>query len=64
METMVISCPECGTKMKVPESTFGKKVRCKKCEQVFAVRPPRKAAIAVRCWMNGMLAVRPSGRLA
>jgi len=25
---------------------------------------PRKAAIAVRCWMNGMLAVRPSGRLA
>jgi len=44
METMVISCPECGTKMKVPESTFGKKVRCKKCEQVFPVRPPRKAA--------------------
>lgn len=46
METMVISCPECGTKMRVPESSFGKKVRCKKCEEVFPVKPPGKAAVA------------------
>lgn len=45
--TMVISCPDCGTKIRVPESSIGKKIRCKACEQVFAVQPPNKPSEAI-----------------
>jgi predicted Zn finger-like uncharacterized protein len=40
--TMLISCPECKTKIRAPESAIGKKIRCKACEHVFAVKPPNK----------------------
>src|SRR5262245_43044783 len=43
METMVITCPECSTKIKVPEAAIGKKIRCKSCEHVFVVTVPKKA---------------------
>jgi predicted Zn finger-like uncharacterized protein len=42
--TMLISCPECKTKIRAPESAIGKKIRCKACEHVFAVKPPNKAS--------------------
>lgn len=42
-EMMVISCPDCATKMKVPESTLGKKLRCKSCQQVFTSKLPETA---------------------
>jgi predicted Zn finger-like uncharacterized protein len=29
-------CPKCGTQYRVPETTRGKKVRCKKCGEVFS----------------------------
>jgi predicted Zn finger-like uncharacterized protein len=40
--TMLISCPECKTKIRAPESAIGKKIRCKSCEHVFAVKAPNK----------------------
>jgi predicted Zn finger-like uncharacterized protein len=46
METLVIPCPECETRIKVPETALGKKVRCKACEHVFVAKRPGKAAPA------------------
>jgi predicted Zn finger-like uncharacterized protein len=43
-ETMVTSCPECKTKIRVPESAIGKKIRCKACEHTFVIESPRSAA--------------------
>jgi predicted Zn finger-like uncharacterized protein len=42
-ETMVISCPECKTKIKAPESAIGKKIRCKDCKHVFVIKLPEKS---------------------
>jgi predicted Zn finger-like uncharacterized protein len=39
---MLISCPECQTKIKAPDSMLGKKIRCKECKHVFLVQPPAK----------------------
>src|SRR5207248_1254355 len=41
-ETMVTACPECKTKIRVPESAIGKKIRCKACEHVFTIAVPKK----------------------
>jgi predicted Zn finger-like uncharacterized protein len=35
--TLQTSCPGCGTAYTVPDDANGKKTRCKKCHQVFAV---------------------------
>ena len=40
MATIVISCPECDKKIKVPAETVGKKIRCKNCEHVFVIKAP------------------------
>lgn len=37
-----ITCPHCEATFKVSDSLRGKKVRCKKCEEAFVARPPRK----------------------
>jgi len=42
-ETIVISCPECGKQLRVPEEAAGKKIRCKGCEHVFTVESPGKS---------------------
>lgn len=44
-ETMVSACPKCQTKIRVPESAIGKKIRCKSCENVFVVEIPKKASV-------------------
>src|SRR5262245_32857778 len=46
-EMMVISCPDCGTRMKVPEATIGKKLRCKSCEKIFVAKLPEKSPAIV-----------------
>jgi hypothetical protein len=30
-----VSCPGCGTKLKLPENMIGKKAKCKKCATPF-----------------------------
>lgn len=49
---MLITCDECHTKLNVPDSAQGKKIRCPSCKQVVAVSsqpvgapPPRAGAI-------------------
>ena len=45
----VITCPECDEPLKVPESVFGKKIKCKHCEHAFVAKDPdagqKKAAV-------------------
>ncbi|MGL6073598.1 MAG: hypothetical protein ACRC8S_05485 [Fimbriiglobus sp.] len=42
-ETLEISCPSCGKKMKVPANLLGKRIRCKGCETPFEVQDPTAA---------------------
>jgi DNA-directed RNA polymerase subunit RPC12/RpoP len=42
--TLDVSCPNCGKQLKVPAELEGKKVKCKDCQEVFAVKAPKKAA--------------------
>ncbi|MDB5307223.1 MAG: hypothetical protein JWO38_1425 [Gemmataceae bacterium] len=42
--TLDISCPNCGKELKVPAEFAGKRVKCKGCQEVFAVTAPGKAA--------------------
>jgi ribosomal protein S27E len=39
-EAITIICPECEKKITVPAAAVGKKVRCKGCQHVFAVKAP------------------------
>ncbi len=39
-EAITIVCPECDKKITVPAAAVGKKVRCKSCQNVFAVKAP------------------------
>ena len=39
--TLDISCPNCGKKLKVPAELEGKKLKCKDCQEVFAVKAPK-----------------------
>jgi predicted Zn finger-like uncharacterized protein len=39
-EAITIVCPECDKKITVPAEAVGKKVRCKGCQHVFAVKAP------------------------
>jgi hypothetical protein len=32
---VVIACPNCRGRGSVPEATVGKKIKCRRCEQVF-----------------------------
>jgi hypothetical protein len=41
--TIEVSCPECGKEIKVSAELEGKKIRCKACEAVFQVKPPKAA---------------------
>jgi len=40
-----IACPACKKPMKAPAELQGKKVRCKGCNHVFAVAPPKSRAV-------------------
>jgi DNA-directed RNA polymerase subunit M/transcription elongation factor TFIIS len=44
--TLDVSCPNCGKQLKVPAELEGKKVKCKDCQEVFAIKAPKKAAAA------------------
>lgn len=41
MATFDLSCPECGNTSKVPDHLVGKKIKCKKCQTIIVVQPPR-----------------------
>jgi hypothetical protein len=45
MATVEIQCPECENPLKVPESVFGKKIKCKQCEHAFVVQDPNAKAV-------------------
>jgi predicted Zn finger-like uncharacterized protein len=36
---MIIECPSCGARAKLPDSKAGAKVRCSECERVYLARP-------------------------
>lgn len=38
--TFVIACPDCGKQVKVTDAHVGKKVKCKECGTVYAVKAP------------------------
>jgi DNA-directed RNA polymerase subunit RPC12/RpoP len=44
--TFVIACPECSKQVKVSEEHVGKKVRCKGCGEIFAIKAPEGVASA------------------
>lgn len=44
--TVVVVCPSCENKLKIPDEYVGKKIRCKKCTTVFAAKPARAPAPA------------------
>jgi hypothetical protein len=54
------ACPGCGTPCLVPDALRGKKVRCKKCQQVFLTDPPDPEPIEVEPVPPEE--VRPAGR--
>jgi predicted Zn finger-like uncharacterized protein len=37
---VVIACPNCQTKLRVPEDVLGKKVKCSKCDTAFTAEAP------------------------
>lgn len=45
MATVEIQCPECDNPLRVPESVFGKKIKCKQCEHAFVVKDPNAKAV-------------------
>jgi predicted Zn finger-like uncharacterized protein len=45
MGMTVISCPQCQTKIQVPESALGKKLRCKKCANIFTAEAVKEEAV-------------------
>jgi ribosomal protein L37E/DNA-directed RNA polymerase subunit RPC12/RpoP len=38
-----IPCPECEKTLKVPDTVFGKKIKCKYCTHAFVVKDPNEA---------------------
>lgn len=46
MATIDITCEKCSNTSKVPDNLVGKKIRCKKCQNVIAVKAPAKGADA------------------
>jgi len=43
-----IPCPSCEQALKVPETIFGKKIKCKHCGHPFVARDPDGEAVQVR----------------
>jgi hypothetical protein len=41
----IVSCPECGRRLQVPEGFFGKKVRCPDCKQTFVAQPSAETGV-------------------
>jgi predicted Zn finger-like uncharacterized protein len=44
MTNMIISCPSCPQKLRVPEDLLGRPVKCPKCGIIFDAPPPEAAA--------------------
>jgi predicted Zn finger-like uncharacterized protein len=43
---VTVTCPECGTSLRVPDTSLGKRVRCSKCKATFAAEaPPEDAGV-------------------
>jgi predicted Zn finger-like uncharacterized protein len=36
----IAGCPDCGSKLKVPDAMLGKKVKCPRCSTTFIIAPP------------------------
>jgi predicted Zn finger-like uncharacterized protein len=42
---IIINCPSCGRKLRVPDELLGKKVKCPSCQTLFAGTPEPSAAV-------------------
>ncbi len=45
---MIVSCPECGKKYKIPDDRIGdrpKKLKCRSCSHVMVIEPPDRSSI-------------------
>ena len=40
---LVVACPKCNAKFKLPDQLIGKPIQCKACQARFQVGKPRKA---------------------
>lgn len=54
---MLIQCPSCGTRAKLPDSKEGAKVRCPECEFVYVARPPGASGRGRRSGSNTTLPI-------
>jgi len=45
---MIIECPACGARAKLPDSKEGAKVRCAECERVYLARASGRGAVSTR----------------
>jgi predicted Zn finger-like uncharacterized protein len=50
MTNMIISCPSCPQKLRVPEDLLGRPVKCPKCGIIFDAPPPEAAAEPTQDW--------------
>jgi predicted Zn finger-like uncharacterized protein len=41
---VTVACPECATKLRVPDTAVGKRVKCSKCATTFVAEPPEEDA--------------------
>ena len=41
-ENVLIACPECGKKYRVPSSTIGRTAACSQCDTKFSVTPSHR----------------------
>ena len=41
---VVVRCPSCSQKYRIPSSAIGRRARCKRCQTVFAIGPRQGAA--------------------
>ena len=44
MATLEISCPQCGNTSKVPDELIGKKIKCRKCQNIIVVKAASQPA--------------------
>jgi hypothetical protein len=58
-ESIVVSCPECKKKMKVPAQAVGKRVRCVKCQTPIKVEAPAPAQAALPAKPAAQAAPKP-----
>ncbi|MSU76833.1 MAG: hypothetical protein EXS16_01935 [Gemmataceae bacterium] len=44
---MILECPQCKTKVKIPDEAIEKKARCPRCKTVFVAEAPVEVDVEV-----------------